>query len=274
MGHRIRAGFAQFDVRFGDWAANAAVVRRLCAEAEDADLLVFPELAFSGYNFQNRDEAIAHAEPFRTGPSSQLIRELAASHGTTLVAGYAERSDYGAYNACLLATPSGGLYNYRKIHLFDREKDCFVRGEMPPPVIETPAGRIGLMICFDWFFPETARLLALGGAQLIAHPSNLVLPWCQRAMFARCVENRVFAITANRIGTEDRAGRSLTFTGASQLLDTIGETRVSAPVDAEAVATAALDPSDADSKRLNAHNDLFNDRRRSLYGGLLGRDLD
>lgn len=270
----IHAAYAQFEVAFGDWAANADTVQRLAREAADTDLLVFPELAFSGYDFRDRDEAIAHAEDFKTGNTSQLLRELAAQHNTTMVAGYVERAAYGAYNACLLATPAGKLFNYRKIHLYDRETQCFLKGDAPPPVIATPAGRVGLMICFDWFFPETTRMLALGGAEIIAHPSNLVLPWCQRAMFARCVENRVFAITANRIGTETRAGRALTFTGGSQILNTRGETLAAAPPDAEAIGIAELDPAQADDKMLNAHNNLLMDRRVSLYTSLLARDED
>src|SRR5690606_7868619 len=102
------------------------------------------------------------------------------------------------------------------------------------------------------------------GAQILAHPSNLVLAFCQRAMFARCVENRVFAITANRIGTESIAGRTLTFTGASQVLDIEGNVLVSAPIDAEQVAFAEFDPSRADNKQVTAHNNLFTDRRVDL----------
>ena len=74
-----------------------------------------------------------------------------------------------------------------------------------------------MMICFDWIFPETARLLALAGADVIAHPSNLVLDWCQTAMVTRCLENNIFSVTANRYGTEKRTGTSLTFTGGSRI---------------------------------------------------------
>jgi predicted amidohydrolase len=122
-----------------------------------------------------------------------------------------------------------------------------------------------MMICFDWVFPETARCLALEGAQIIAHPSNLVLEWCQRAMFARSVENRVFTVTANRIGTEDRAGRKLTFTGASQIVSPSGEYLVRAPGTEEHVAVAELDPAEADDKHVTELNDLWQDRRPELY---------
>lgn len=264
----MRAGYLQYAVEFGDFAANAARVRALVAQAAPAELLVLPELAFSGYDFQHREEVALYAEPAGAGPAAALLRALAAEHGVSLVAGYAEHTAAGCYNACLCVQPDGTMHNYRKIHLFNREQDLFLPGDAPAPVIELPQARIGLMICFDWFFPETARSLALRGAQLIAHPANLVLPWCQRAMFARCVENRVFAITANRIGTEDRVGRALTFTGASQILSPTGETLASAPVDAEAVGMANIAPQDADSKAIAGRNDLFEDRRPDLYPGV------
>jgi len=264
----MRAGYVQYEVKFGDFAANAARVRALVAQAAPADLLVLPELAFSGYDFQDRYEVAQHAEPAGAGPAAALLRELARQYEVTLVAGYAERTDAGCFNACLCVQPDGTTQNYRKIHLFNREQELFLPGDAPPPVIETPHARIGLMICFDWFFPETARSLALRGAQVIAHPSNLVLPWCQRAMFARCVENRVFAITANRIGTEDRAGRALTFTGGSQVVSPTGEVLASAPTDADAAGTLEIAPTDADSKGIAGLNDLFRDRRPDLYRGL------
>jgi predicted amidohydrolase len=264
----ITPAYLQYEVAFGDWAANAATIRRLLADAPDPDLLVLPELAFSGYDFRDRDELESLAEPFHDGPTATLLRELARERNAVIVAGYAERAPEGCYNAAMLVCPDGTACNYRKIHLFNREQDVFLPGDAPTAVVDTPAGRIGMMICFDWFFPETARSLALAGAQIIAHPSNLVLPWCQRAMFARSLENAVHTITCNRIGTEARTDRSLTFTGASQILNTKGETLVSAPTDREALGIASLDPAQADNKVIAGRNDLFADRRPDLYTGL------
>lgn len=261
-------GYAQFLLAFGDREANLKSVERLATSAAAADLLVFPELATTGYEFKDAQEVRKWAEPLGDGQTSALMLKLAAAHQTTLVIGYPELAGDKIYNAGMLATPEGGLHGYRKIHFFSREKVLFSPGDAPPPVIETPAGRVGLMICFDWFYPETARLLALRGAQIIAHPSNLVLPYCQRAMYARSVENRVYSITANRIGAEDRAGRKLTFTGGSQVLDIKGNVLVQAPTDQEHVGLVEIDPTLADDKRINEYNDLLNDRRAELYGGL------
>lgn len=264
-----RIGFAQFEPVFGQVDKNLAAIERGAAIADGADLLVFPELATTGYEFKSPEESLSLAEPFGEGPLSRLALSLAKRHAMTLVIGYAERAGDRAYNSALLATPSGELHNYRKLHLYNREKLWFSPGDAPPPVIDTPAGRVGIMICFDWFFPETARLLSLAGADIIAHPSNLVMPYCQRAMYARSVENRVFTITANRIGTEDRAGRSLTFTGASQIVDPQGNVLAQAPTDAEYSIFVQADLSLARNKRLNEQNDLFKDRRTEVYGPLI-----
>lgn len=262
-----RIGFVQYEVRFGAAAENAATVRRLLTGVQ-ADLLVLPELSLSGYDFPNPQTVREAAEPFGEGPTFSLASELAVSTGAVIVAGYPERGSAGCYNSALLATPAGGLYNYRKIHLFNREQDIFLPGDAPPPVIETAMGRVGVMICFDWFFPEVARSLALRGADVLAHPSNLVLPWCQRAMFARCVENAVFSITANRTGTEAQAGRSLTFTGGSQVMTPDGEVLASASTTAEAVAVVPVDLPRARDKTRADRNDLFKNRRLDMYTGL------
>ena len=125
------------------------------------------------------------------------------------------------------------------------------------------------MICFDWIFPEAARLLSLGGAQIICHPSNLVLSFCQRAMFARSVENGVFTMTCNRIGTESRTDRELAFTGGSQILGNRGEMLAQAGADTEETISADIKPALADEKMITLNNHLHNDRRVELYGKLL-----
>jgi predicted amidohydrolase len=122
-----------------------------------------------------------------------------------------------------------------------------------------------MMICFDWFFPESARTLALRGAQIIAHPANLVMPFCQTAMVTRCLENGVFAITANRFGVEELSDARLTFTGGSQVLDTLGRRLLGAPAEANCVAVCEVDPSLAEDKRVGQRNDLFGDRRPEMY---------
>lgn len=173
------------------------------------------------------------------------------------------------YNSAVLVTPDGGPVGlYRKVHLFDREKLVFDDGDLGFPVFTLPGAdalKVGVMVCFDWRFPESARSLALAGAELIAHPSNLVKPWCQQAMVTRSLENLVFSITANRTGEEDRGDHPIGFTGRSQVLDPQGRVLASADEDEEALTIVTIDPAAARSKRTNDRNDLFGDRRPELY---------
>lgn len=263
-----RIGFAQYNPVFGQRLANFRVIERLVAAAAPADLLVLPELGAIGYEFRDPAEAAQYAEAAGAGPTTDLLRTLAARHQVTLVLGYPERVRHKLYNSCMMVQPNGGVSNYRKAHLFSRENELFSPGDAAPPVVQTSFGKVGLMICFDWFFPEVARLLALNGAQVIAHPSNLVLTHCQRAMYARSVENGLFTVTANRFGTEERAGRKLTFTGASQVLDPKGNTLASAAADEECVRVVEVDLATADNKQINPHNHLLKSRRVDLFGGL------
>lgn len=264
----ILVGYCQYEVKYGDWEANAQTIAEQVRAHAGPGLLVLPELALSGYDFPDRAALAGLAEPFEGGPTQHLLSDLANETGLTLVCGYAERDGDHLFNSAMLVEPGGAAYNYRKLHLFNRETTIFDRGNLAPCAVDTALGRIGMMVCFDWFFPEVARCLALDGAQLIAHPSNLVLPWCQRAMFARSVENRIFTITANRIGTETQAGRSLTFTGASQVMSPKGETLAQAPVDAPETCMVPVSLIEAEAKQLNEYNHLFADRRAEFFGPL------
>jgi predicted amidohydrolase len=260
-----KVGFVQFQVEFGNPAANLAAIGRLVRAVPGTDLLVIPELATTGYDFRDRAEAASFAEEYGQGQTSECLQRLSRETGTSLVMGYVERSGNHIFNSAMVVTPGGMAGNYRKVHLYSRENEIFDKGDAPFQVFDTPVGRIGVMICFDWIFPEAARSLAMKGAQIIAHPSNLVLPWCQRAMFARSVENRVFSITANRTGTEERAGRKLEFTGGSQVLDPAGSLLASADSTQQLAVVADINPTSADDKQLNPYNNLHGDRRPEFY---------
>ncbi|MFO7616705.1 MAG: nitrilase-related carbon-nitrogen hydrolase [Bacteroidales bacterium] len=257
------AGFIQNDPVFGDKQHNFKQVFALAGNIR-ADLLVLPELFATGYTFTSVDEAASLAEPV-DGPTAQFLSELSSLTGAAVVAGFIEQDGKALYNSSLIVSGNQTLGTYRKIHLFNREKLWFSTGNKAPEVFEAAGCRIGVMICFDWFFPETARTLAFKGAQVIAHPSNLVMPYCQRSMPVRCLENRVFAITANRIGREIRGPDDFHFTGASQVTGHKGDILLQAPTDRPHVALVEFDPALADDKNLNDHNHLFNDRRTDLY---------
>ncbi len=133
------------------------------------------------------------------------------------------------------------------------------------PVFDLPFGRVGMMICFDWIYPESARTLALRGSQLIIHPSNLVLPYCPDAMITRCLENRVFAATADRVGRENRGSFDLRFIGTSEIVSPRGEVLARLGTSEPGIATVSVDLHAADQKKINKHNDLLADRKPEQY---------
>jgi predicted amidohydrolase len=264
-----RVGFLQFEPAFGDVAAN---LDRLEAALEPArgraDLIVLPELATTGYNVLSREELAGLAEPVPDGPATRRLVRLAAHLNAHLVVGLAESAGEALYNSAALLGPAGWIGTYRKVHLYDREKLVFDPGNLGFPVHGLPgpdSPLVGMMICFDWRFPEAARRLALAGADLIAHPSNLVGPWCQAAMVTRGLENRVFAVTANRTGVEDRGGHRLAFTGRSQVVDPDGTILVQVGETGTHLEIVEIDVAAARRKSINANNDLFGDRHPDYY---------
>ena len=233
--------------------------------AEPADFYVLPELFTTGYNFTSRLEVEELAEPFETGDTFEALSLFSATRNCDIAYGFAEAADGCVYNAAGLICRDGTRGLYRKTHLFYKETLFFTPGNLGFNVFNTPQARVGLMVCFDWYFPESTRTLALNGAQLIAHPSNLVLPHCPDTMPVRSRDNRVFIATANRIGTETRGGETLTFIGQSQLTSARGEILYRAPRDETNVTAIDIEPEQADDKRLNAYNDLFADRQPRFY---------
>lgn len=274
MGHTLIAGYFQFDPVFGDVRGNLRTVVRALEQEDGVDLVVLPELPFTGYSFRDRAELALHAEDPRESDTVDALITLCRKKGMHLVTGFAERAGRRLFNSSLLLGPEGIVSIYRKIHLFMNERLYFDPGDAPPGVHDIGGARVGMMICFDWVYPEMARILALRGADLICHPSNLVLPHCQRAMPVRCMENSVYAITANRFGTEERPGSSIRFTGGSIVAGPGGEEIHRAPPDEVEFHAEPIDPDLSRDKRMTPENDLLADRRPELYGELCSERKD
>ncbi|RME33737.1 MAG: acyltransferase [Gammaproteobacteria bacterium] len=261
----MRIGFWQFRPRFGAAAHNLRQAREALSGVA-ADLLVLPELAFTGYHFRDRAELMALAEDPAASPTVEGLSGLCRENGFHLVTGFAERKGDKVYNSALLIGPEGLVATYRKLHLFNTEKEFFDPGDLPLRVVEVAGARIGMMVCFDWAFPEVARTLTLRGAQVLCHPSNLVLSgYCQQAMLTRCLENRVYAVTANRFGADVRPHGTLRFTGRSQIVAPGGVLLVRAPAQRRRLEVVEIDPATADDKAITPRNDLLADRRPEFY---------
>lgn len=264
----MKIGFVQFEPYFGQVDRNLEKAEELIRKSE-AEVLVLPECFNTGYLFLSKDEAWNLSEEIPGGKTSQLLIDLAKRKNQYIVAGLVERSGDKIFNSAVTIAPQGFLGVYRKIHLFSEEKLWFTPGDLPFPVYDIGLGKIGVMICFDWFFPESARILALKGGDVICHCANLVLPFCQDGMITRCLENRVFAVTANRTGDERRGDKILAYTGRSQITGPQGNILYRASVGNDEVGMADIDIKLARNKRLNIYNHLLNNRRTDMYGDLV-----
>ncbi|MFZ5876885.1 MAG: nitrilase-related carbon-nitrogen hydrolase [Nitrospirota bacterium] len=264
----VDIGFVQNSTIFGRVKTNLDRVFDLLATAR-ADLFVLPELFAVGYQFTSHREAERLSESVPDGVTTKRLITLAKRRKCAIVAGLAERKGRALFNSAVVVGPNGFIGLYRKSHLFYEETLWFSPGNTGFKVFHAGGAVIGVMVCFDWFFPESMRLLALAGADVVCHPSNLVLPHAPNAMKTRCLENRVFSITADRVGFEERGGRErLTFIGTSQIVSPQGEVLVRASTDQEEVHVVTIDPKDARRKTINRYNHLFADRRPELYGAL------
>jgi predicted amidohydrolase len=260
----LKVGFYQFYPRFAEVESNLKNVLQKLQEVE-ADLIVLPELAFTGYHFQDAAELLPLAEDLSNSRIVEALGTLCAKKNMYIVSGFAEKDSDRLYNSAVLIGPEGLIHTYRKIQLFLNEKNIFQPGNVPLQVHSIKNVNIGMMICFDWIFPEVARSLTLLGADIICHPSNLVLSYCQRSMITRCIENNVFAITCNRYGAERRPHGTLKFTGKSQVVAPLGKLLYRAKSQMDDLFITEIDPALARDKKMTELNDLMQDRRPEYY---------
>ncbi len=255
----------QFAPRLGDLDYNLKRVAELLKQAAAADLVVIPELANSGYNFTGRSHALELASGVGKSDFTEMLRETSRRQNQYIVSGFLESEDEELFNTSLLFSPGGSIEKYRKIHLFLNEKDIFSKGNLGLPVFEVNGFKMGMLICFDYLFPEVWRIMALKGADLIAHPSNLVTYKAFKVVPAQATINRIFIFTTNRTG----ADRGLSFSGRSFAVDPEGEIIGEASVSDEEVLLTTIDPVLARNKMLTERNHVLNDRFPEDYRELL-----
>jgi predicted amidohydrolase len=259
----MKIGYIQTNPIFGKKEKNCQEIKKLTADLK-ADLIVLPELFATGYTFISKEEAVSLAETLN-GKTSHFLIKLAKNTGAVVIGGFAEKVGKKIFNSAMIVSDEGVVGIYRKIHLYYKEKLWFSPGDKPLELYNVNGANIGVMICFDWIFPEIARTLSLLGADIIAHPANLVLPYCQKAMVTRCIENRLYAVTSNRIGSEKRGEDVFKFTGGSQITSYDGSILSKAPLDKSSIGFVEITIEHARNKNLNDYNNLLRDRRKEFY---------
>lgn len=247
------------------------------AAGNGARLVVLPELCNSGYVFENREEAFALSEEVPGGPTSQAWMKVAARHGLHIVAGISERDGDALYNSSVVIGPQGHVGTFRKVHLWNEENLFFEPGNLGFPVFRTPIGRIGTFICYDGWFPESYRLCALQGADIVCIPTNWVpIPGQDKdreamaniLVMAGAHSNSVFIAAADRVGTE----RGQPFEGQSVIVSYTGWP-IAGPASADGEEIIYADANLADARRKrnwNEYNQVLRDRRGDVYDEMLG----
>ena len=236
----------------------------LIEQNQGADIYLFPELYLSGYLFTSIEE-VKKVALRSDNIVFDTIKKYTKDKKIAIIGGYAEDESGRFFNSAFFIAEGEFLLNYRKVHLFNEEKLFFSPSFNGYKVTKYRDINFGIMICFDWIFPEAARTLTLKWANIILHPSNLVLPYCQDAMITRALENRVFIATCNRVGTEKVGKKKLAFTGKSQIVDPSGKRLIQLPSSKETVKIVKIDASLSENKNITNLNNLLQDRRPDQY---------
>ena len=273
---KFKVAGVQMDVEFAKPEKNLESMFSKLEEttAEGAAVTVFPECTTTGYCFESLEAAMDVAESIE-GPTVNQVHERCREKQTRIVFGMLERDGDSLYNVVLLVGPDGVEDVYRKVHLPHLGVDRFTTpGNRADGVVETELGRIGLNICYDSSFPESARCLALAGADLIILPTN----WPPTSGLtadvippARALENHVYFMAINRVGTEN----GFDFIGKSKICAPSGRCLATADHTREAILYADVDPVFARQKHLvnipgehEVHR--IEDRQPAVYG-LIGK---
>ncbi|MFQ5774990.1 MAG: N-carbamoylputrescine amidase [Kiloniellaceae bacterium] len=261
-----------------------ALVRE--AAARGARIVLLQELFETPYFCKDQSQAhFALARPADGHPVLARMRALAAELEVVLPVSFFERANNAHYNSLAVINADGrDLGLYRKSHIPDgpgyQEKFYFNPGDTGFKAFRTRYATIGAAVCWDQWFPEAARAMALQGAEILLYPTAIGSEpqdpgldsrdhW-QRTMQGHAAANMVPLVASNRIGREDGENCSLTFYGASFIADETGAKVAEAPRDAQAVVTATFDLEAIRARR--AAWGLFRDRRPDLYGPLLTLD--
>ncbi len=253
--------------KYADTASNLAFIHRTI-DSVKTDLLVFPELATSGYFFTEKSQLIPHALIWNESSELLHIQERATETNTIIVIGFPEKERDTLYNSAGIFMPDESQSRvYRKTHLFYKEHLIFEQGNTGFFCVYDVKHdcKIGIMICYDWRFPEAARTIALQGADIIVCPSNLVTTLSGKVFPARAIENRVYVAVTNRVGEESLDGETLLFRGESAIYDYLGERIGMASFGNEEIIHAEINPQETRNKAFNSVNDIFKDRKPEMY---------
>ncbi len=272
-----------------NFAAALAGIR--AAAAQGANIVCLPELFRSLYFCQSEEHVnFSLAEPV-PGPSTELLGGLARELGVVIIASLFEKRAEGLYHNTAAVLDADGTYlgKYRKMHIPDDplfyEKFYFTPGDLGFKIFPTRYGKLGVLICWDQWYPEAARLTALRGADILFYPTAIGWHPAEKAEYgatqhqsweliqrSHAVANGCYVVSVNRTGHEGEAAGGIEFWGQSFICDPSGTILAKAPVDAPAVLVTPLDLARLDVQRI--HWPFLRDRRIDAYSDLTRRYID
>lgn len=261
----INVATVQFAPLLGKPFETRQILKELLDSLQPVDLVVLPELANSGYNFSSRDQAVELSEEISNSPFLKMLKEQAKKMNCSIVTGLCERMNAKLFNSSIYLDGDGIKGHYRKLHLFMNEKKIFEPGNFGLPVFDFKQYKIGMMVCFDYMFPEVCRTLALKEADIICHPSNLVTNFAQKVLPALGLMNSVYILTANRIGVEG----DTKFNGRSMMVDPRGHVFSTSSSDQVEIRYSSIMPERSRDKWVTSRNHVFLDRRLDVYPNLI-----
>lgn len=260
---------------FADVEANITSIANHIAQHE-SDLIVYPELATSGYFFTNRNQLLENSLT-KDSEAFTPIMNAARVNNANIVLGFVERDGDKLYNSSLLINNNGEIQGlYRKVHRFYYEKVMFSAGNLGFPVFDITTRqndqvKVGMQICYDWRFPEATRSLALQGAEVVTIPACIVTKtgMLHDTLRVRAFENKVIVAFADRVGSESgilyNKEETLNFRGESCIINYNGEIRSRLDDVSTGSITSEVDPSKTISKVINSYNDILSDRQQESY---------
>lgn len=270
MSEKVKVALAQISCKVGDKNSNIRKIEYYVKQAKKkrASLIVFPELALTGYVCRDLVYELAESIP---GPAVHRLEDIAKREKMHIVLGMLEKSSKAKavlHNTAVLISPKGFVGKYQKMYLPTHsvfEEKRYFRGGYRTPVFNTSIGKLGLIICYDVYFPEITRLLRLKGTQLVICIS--ASPSVRRGFFevlttARALENTMFLAYVNLVGIED----GLQFWGGSRMVAPSGSIIAQAKYDEEDLVVAEINYSDMD--RVGVFVPLLRDLRPELFDSL------
>jgi len=264
----VKIGAIQMNSRVLENEKNLSRSLELLGQAscEGGKIIVLPELCSSGNSFNNLEEVEAASEEVPRGNSTEIWTDFAKENSVYIVGGVCERLEGKYYNSAVLVSPDGFIDVYRKIHLWGEEKKWFSTGDIFK-VFETPLAKIGIIICYDGFFPETVRILTEMGAEIICQPTAEMDVSELEIMRSRAYENGIFIATANIVGDD----RSVHYPGHTQISNPRGKLSGFLDGESEGILLSAIDLSEISiARRQTKFNEILSDRRIDLYDRYLG----